>query len=377
VKREVPAIFAGQKLFLIGLSNVETAAVEQLLISCGATIHPRIIKSVSTVVCLESEYSNSSKALAKAVEYGIPIVNEKWIIDSLATGKAVVAYQPYLFTADNNGKAKAQTADNNNDSEASKPKKKKSKTEPAAPVAATPPAVQCAPKLVAASWLDVAPSTWIGNCSYKKANNHYPFHLLVLACSPGGQITGEVHWPTINNSKTKFRGTLSANGSTFDFEEYEVIGGSDDVEVPVKYSAQLIGKQLVGKVLISDLDDDVTFTADMVSVPLEVLVRSGSKYAGVAFSPLPFRLVIDAVKGEAATGRIEYSSLAVVTSWSGKVTDSGKHLELTEDKLVSGEQGLVPLPSNYKLKLDSGSAGSWKGSFSSSQSMLDGSVDIF
>src|SRR3712207_8023302 len=40
-------------------------------------------------------------------------------------------------------------------------------------------------------------------------------------------------WPTLNSARTKFRGVIK--GDDLNFEEYEVITGQDDVEIPMKY----------------------------------------------------------------------------------------------------------------------------------------------
>lgn len=48
----------------------------------------------------------------------------------------------------------------------------------------------------------------------------YPVVMLVKE-RKGNNFSGEIHWPTLNSAKTKFRGTI--NGDEVRHEEYEVI----------------------------------------------------------------------------------------------------------------------------------------------------------
>ena len=48
--------------------------------------------------------------------------------------------------------------------------------------------------------------------------------VLVVQSRKGNNISGEIHWPTLNSAKTKFRGTVK--GNQIEHEEYEVITGT-------------------------------------------------------------------------------------------------------------------------------------------------------
>jgi hypothetical protein len=72
----------------------------------------------------------------------------------------------------------------------------------------------------------------------------YPIIMHVKART-GNNFSGEIQWPTLNSAKTKFKGIIK--GDNLEFEEYEVISGQDDVEVPMKYHAKVSGNTINGK----------------------------------------------------------------------------------------------------------------------------------
>ncbi|MDR2196150.1 MAG: hypothetical protein LBE50_06060 [Gallionellaceae bacterium] len=57
------------------------------------------------------------------------------------------------------------------------------------------------------------------------------------------QISGTLHWPTLGNSKTRFKGTV--RGSEIVFTEYELIQGNG-VAIPTAYRVSLTGQSMSG-----------------------------------------------------------------------------------------------------------------------------------
>jgi len=62
------------------------------------------------------------------------------------------------------------------------------------------------------------------------------------------KIEGTVKWPTLKNSKSKFKGTILHKNKSIKFQEYEIITGKDEIEVPVDYVGEIDGKQVKGRV---------------------------------------------------------------------------------------------------------------------------------
>ena len=63
----------------------------------------------------------------------------------------------------------------------------------------------------------------------------YPL-MMTIKDSVGVHVEGTICWPTLSNAMTKFRGDV--NGRVLTFVEYEIIRGSDQVEVPTKYQIE-------------------------------------------------------------------------------------------------------------------------------------------
>lgn len=74
----------------------------------------------------------------------------------------------------------------------------------------------------------------------------------------GNSFSGTILWPTLNSAKTKFRGTI--NGNNINFEEYEVVTGQDDVEVPNKYVGVIGSDSIIsGKTVVTDPEAQSSF----------------------------------------------------------------------------------------------------------------------
>ncbi len=81
-------------------------------------------------------------------------------------------------------------------------------------------------------------------CSYAEGDM-FPF-ILKIASVKANKVEGTIDWPTMNDAKTKVNGTL--DGCKFEFTEYEVIQGEDEVEIPVTYLGEISDTSIEGQV---------------------------------------------------------------------------------------------------------------------------------
>ena len=119
-------------------------------------------------------------------------------------------------------------------------------------------------------------SSWAGDCTQVSDGSRFPqimkvetrdglsinekigfcvclfvyFFLFLCFLFSGNKFAGTMLWPTLNQARTKFRGEIDVTSATknITFEEYEVIKGENDVEVPVKYVAHCKGDLIEGHV---------------------------------------------------------------------------------------------------------------------------------
>jgi hypothetical protein len=85
---------------------------------------------------------------------------------------------------------------------------------------------------------------WMGVCSYAEGEM-FPF-ILKVASVKGNKVEATIDWPTMNDAKTKVNGTI--DGCQFEFTEYEVIQGEEEVEIPVTYLGELSDTSIEGQV---------------------------------------------------------------------------------------------------------------------------------
>ena len=89
---------------------------------------------------------------------------------------------------------------------------------------------------------EALPVTWKGACSMPPIKTDYPL-LLQIDKQQGSNIVGVMHHPKLNDSKTKFKGTLVNNHLAF--TEYELIRGKG-VYLPTEYTADITGDKMEG-----------------------------------------------------------------------------------------------------------------------------------
>lgn len=97
----------------------------------------------------------------------------------------------------------------------------------------------------------------MGTCTMVSDGSTFP-QIIVVTDRTESTFAGTVLWPTLNSAKTKFKGTIS--GDNIIFEEYEIINGENDVEVPNKYIGKLGSDGIIsGKTDTSDPEAQSTF----------------------------------------------------------------------------------------------------------------------
>jgi len=95
------------------------------------------------------------------------------------------------------------------------------------------------------------------------AGSKFPFHLTIVTVT-NTNFEGTVDWPTLNNAKTKAKGTLSETNNTFSFTEYEVIRGEEDVEVPSEYTGKCDNAKSISGAVNEAAEDGGTWKASKV-----------------------------------------------------------------------------------------------------------------
>lgn len=110
---------------------------------------------------------------------------------------------------------------------------------------------------------------WMGTCIMQSDGSNFPIIMRVDE-RKANAFSGTIQWPTLNSAKTKFKGTIKGDDITF--EEYEVVTGQDDVEVPMKYVGRVNGNSITGKNEHPDEECASTFKMDkLVSKPAKGL----------------------------------------------------------------------------------------------------------
>jgi hypothetical protein len=99
---------------------------------------------------------------------------------------------------------------------------------------------------------------WKGKCS-QSGYDPYPMIMYVLT-RKNNEITGILHWPTLRNSKSKFKGKIKDDSITF--TEYELIQGSG-ISIPTVYEGKVVDDLISGIWIYGD--ERGTFYVELVS----------------------------------------------------------------------------------------------------------------
>ena len=109
---------------------------------------------------------------------------------------------------------------------------------------------------------------WKGTCS-QEGLGEYPMHM-TMEVGPNGQVIGTLHWKTLNDSTTKFRGKIQNGRLTFTENELLSTGGygidwltGNGVVLPVDYEAHVSGSTMSGTATHKNLTAE--FSAEVSS----------------------------------------------------------------------------------------------------------------
>ncbi|EGG18206.1 hypothetical protein DFA_03693 [Cavenderia fasciculata] len=170
-------------------------------------------------------------------------------------------------------------------------------------------------------------SEWMGVC--KSDDDVYPMTIKVESVEADTKnagtsiVNGTIHWPTMSDAITKFKGTLK--GHELKMEEYELVQGNDDeIELPNNYEASVYTDEIEGKV------DDMTFSLKLTKSPPVSVLRLNSVYKGKATQYDNFKLRIesrDTTTTQIVHGEIEWPDYDnAIAIFKGKVHDN--HIEV-------------------------------------------------
>ena len=116
---------------------------------------------------------------------------------------------------------------------------------------------------------------WKGKCT-QDGLGEYPMHMK-MEVGPRGEVTGTIHWPKLNDSKTSFRGKIQNNRLNFTESELLSSGFGMDwltgkgVLLPCSYEAQVGAMRMSGTATHKNLTAD--FTAEVSSGMPEILAE--------------------------------------------------------------------------------------------------------
>lgn len=92
---------------------------------------------------------------------------------------------------------------------------------------------------------------WRGRC-FQMGYGFYPM-IMTIDDRRGSEIYGILHWPTLGNSRTRFKGSIE--GEELSLTEYELVEGTG-VVVPTVYDGQLVGESISGTWTSPDYPDE-------------------------------------------------------------------------------------------------------------------------
>lgn len=97
---------------------------------------------------------------------------------------------------------------------------------------------------------------WRGSCTQP---NMKPYPMIMqIAVGHDNEISGTINWPTLNNSTTRFSGTI--DGTKVRFVETELLSGSE-IGIPCVYDGDLLGDTIAGTCIYQDIQGAFSVTA--------------------------------------------------------------------------------------------------------------------
>ncbi|KAN0044724.1 hypothetical protein ACTA71_006243 [Dictyostelium dimigraforme] len=190
--------------------------------------------------------------------------------------------------------------------------------------------------LVVNSGFLIKGSEWAGVCSGD--DDHYPL-VMTVDDVVDDEVSGVITWINLGYAKTKYKGKVVATNGEFKFQEYEVINGEDEVEVPNDYTSIVYGDQIIGKV------GDSTFKLKLTKSPPVTNIQPDSQWKGTSTSIENFKLDVVKRDGENVTGTITWGSNydEAVSTFTGKITSTCIEVsDYKEGKKLGPEELTLP-----------------------------------
>jgi hypothetical protein len=383
VQRVPPNFFKGCIFVILLTDDDEISLVERIVETYGGSIRPSVTKRTKYVIANQDSYSTNQVEWDKAEGQETPILSTEWIAECLRQKKLVdpdadwevekpsddsaPAPAPAASSSSSSGGVKRKAPMDDDDADKTSivapPPAKKAKTASStasSSSAAAAPAPAPAPLHAALK----SKTSWMGVCAYDSQGGKYPF-TLNLDNIAGNQISGTIEWPTLNGAKTKFRGT--ASGTQLVFEEYEIITGEDDVEVPNSYKGTLdasSGETINGTVnesspdqagkwsvtYVEKDDEDDAMDTDPAEHLIAGVMKPNQKYTGVVIQEHPFEITIESRTGNKIEGTIFWKLLKCSTKFRGNIDPDTEELSIEEYQIAKlAADGVEPeLPMMYK-----------------------------
>eukprot|EP00727_Mastigamoeba_balamuthi_P011365 m51a1_g6851 hypothetical protein (543) ;mRNA; r:98277-100002 len=328
VKREVPQFFSDSTFHFAGkwADAVKDDLTEDINMY-GGLVSGALTKKVTVVLCGKDDAEGYDRAKGKAREWDIPVVSDDYVAACIAaaklvaTGPHVVKPAPAAAPAaaaaapakkrSRRGAAASDSSDEEGAEEKKKGRKgkKRGRDESSSDEGESSDDGGRRKKkkkadAEAAPAIDFVVGSQLMGLYSCGANEHYPMVVTVsavvkdaavvapaaaaaaAAAAPAAQaqaqegckLEGKIQWPTLNGAETKFRGTVSAAGAVV-LDEYEVVKGQDDVEVPNKYVGRITGTAVLGEV---EGNAGATFRLDHIPGPAPVLAPADPAPAAAA-----------------------------------------------------------------------------------------------
>jgi len=367
VKRTVTKYLKGVTCVILS-EDEEFYDVARIVIETyGGSVKTSITKRIKLVVCNANEIDHFSDSVNQAHKNNVPVVTEQYLIDCMKLNKKLET-DNYLVKSKESDKRKRDDEQISND-DTNLPPAKKAKTVEStttteenqsnnnrnSQVAASDPrTTETTTKVTTvtnrqACDLLRSGSTWMGVCSYEEEQQYFPCLLTVISVN-GNVVEGTIDWPTINNAKTKVKGTIT--GDEVEFTEYEIIaGGEDSVEMPVTYNGKISGSTITG--VVKETASGISGRFNLKLLPPEDEAESEEEgvaesnttvakffkpdtvYKGSCFTEFSFEMKILKRKGNQLEGVFYWPSLKCQTKF--KAVINGNDLNIDEYEVVKTE----------------------------------------
>ncbi|KAK5577155.1 hypothetical protein RB653_002093 [Dictyostelium firmibasis] len=296
--------------------KTKTNEIKGVIKMCGGKSVDTMTKKTDYLILKPSDLKDDIKSfndiISKAESLKIICVESTWI-DSCIKSKKLVDHTAFLVSqktapvvaTPSTSTSTNSTTTTTTTTAATTSPKSKSKTNSTATTNS----------LVANSGFLIKGSEWAGVCS--SDGDHYPL-VMTVDDVVGDKVSGVITWINLGYAKTKYKGNVVAANGEFDFQEYEIISGEDDVEVPNDYKSIVYGDQIIGKV------GDSTFKLKLTKSPPVTNIQPDSQWKGTSTLIENFKLDVVKRDGENITGTITWGSNfdEAISTFTGKITST-------------------------------------------------------